>query len=555
MSIDHADLEELFNRIADGIASEADEARLAELLRGCEEARRSYREFMSLHSALHWDYVATAVAEESVPTVNADRTPSRRFASRPASKPRMRPVGMAFIAGVILAGTVAMTLESFHSHSTEDPTPAPDVTRSDLAEGQDATPPSSIAAILVDEVKAKFAAGKSPDGVGLSPGDYELRKGIVHLRFVQGADVVLEGPAHLTVNNPQLIRLHHGKVRVTAPPSAKGFTIVTPNAEYIDLGTEFGLRVDSHDGVSDLYVFDGQVNVAEHGSGKVLSEVLLGESSRVANGELGVAPRLDENEFPEPGKIGNLRWRQYATNLRKDPRLLAFYLFDKVSNDAVLANAAKHSSGDARDQDQSNSVFDSRLHGTIVGARWTTGRWPGKQALLFDRDTDFVSIDIPGEHDELTIAAWIKLDRLDFVFNAILNSDGYDLGDIHFQLTRQGYPRGGVAVSGPIKDTLGEAHVAVGRWTHVASVLSTKTRSVQIYVNGSLARERRWISDQVLRPGSCRLGNWLSTTGVGPMDRAFRGRIDELAIWGHALTKEEVMNLVDAGRPKTTWIN
>jgi len=52
--------EALFNRLADGVASEGVERRLAEVLRGDSSARKAYREFASLHSALHWDYVAAA---------------------------------------------------------------------------------------------------------------------------------------------------------------------------------------------------------------------------------------------------------------------------------------------------------------------------------------------------------------------------------------------------------------------------------------------------------------------------------------------------------------
>jgi hypothetical protein len=217
---------------------------------------------------------------------------------------------------------------------------------------------------------------------------------------------------------------------------------------------------------------------------------------------------------------------------------LAFFPFRRTLDESVLVNGLGE---------------DSMADGRISGARWATGRWPGKDALLFDRNTDFVEIEIPGEHQELTIAAWLKVDRFDFVFNAILNSDGYDLGDIHFQLTRQGYPRGGVVVDGNFQDEVAGNPVPLSRWAHVASVLSTRTRSQQIYVNGVLARERRWESDEVLRPGSCRLGNWLPVTNVGPENRAFRGRIDELAIWNRALPQAEIGKLVEAGRPGLIW--
>ena len=74
----------------------------------------------------------------------------------------------------------------------------------------------------------------------------------------------------------------------------------------------------------------------------------------------------------------------------------------------------------------------------INGARWVSGRWPGKDAILFDRKDDFVSLTIPGKHDELTLSFWVKVNRLDYEYNALLNSDAWDLGDLHFQIKRTG---------------------------------------------------------------------------------------------------------------------
>jgi ferric-dicitrate binding protein FerR (iron transport regulator) len=514
------DFHELFNRLADGLSTAEDEQQLAEVLRRSADARRAYREFMALHSALHWDYVA-AVRPEAFP---APAPPAVPLPAQPASWL------MAFLAGIVLASVVGLlALEMWPR-----PTPA----RAVIAPMPEKAKPDEIAALLVDEFEAEFAPGRGPEGVRLGPGEYELRKGIVHLRFAQGADVVLASPARLEVKDSQHTRLVYGKVRVIAPPTAKGFTIATRAADYVDLGTEFGLRVDGKSGASDLYVFDGQVNIADPRSGKVLSEVLEGKSSRYVDGAGSAAPKLKENEFPTPGAIGFERWQHYEQRLRRDPGLVAFYPFRRTADERVLLNQSHEAKA---------------TNGCISGARWTSGRWPGKEALLFDRDSDLVQIDIPGEYQELTIAVWLKVDRLDFGLNAILNSDGYEPGDLHFQLTRQGLPRGGVVIEGPFDDkVVGEA-VSLGKWTHVASVMSTRTRSQQIYVNGVLARERHWRQDEILRPGSCRLGNWLPDAQAGMASRALRGRIDELAIWNRALPAEELKKLVEAGRPGLLW--
>ncbi|MFM7291538.1 MAG: hypothetical protein ACKO6B_09925 [Planctomycetia bacterium] len=54
---------ELFDHVADGIQTEAEEGELLAVLKQNAEARRQYRQFMQLHSALHWDFTFLAVPE------------------------------------------------------------------------------------------------------------------------------------------------------------------------------------------------------------------------------------------------------------------------------------------------------------------------------------------------------------------------------------------------------------------------------------------------------------------------------------------------------------
>lgn len=513
-----AELKGLFNRLADGLATDADERALAAALRARPEARQAYREFMALHSALHWDYLAAA-PEPSPPQIPMGRPPRRVS------------WGVAFGAGVLLASAVALIVFLVW------PVP-PAGAEQGVAPVKPSGPrPEAVAALLVDGVGAEFAPGRGPDGVRFGPGEYELVKGVVYLRFAQGADVVLVAPARIAVADAQRARLVQGRIRVVAPPTAKGFTVSTTAADYVDLGTEFGVRVDPASGASDLYVFDGQVDVTDRRSGGPPRPVHAGESSRSVEGQSVPAPPLKEGEFPTPGTIGLKRWEGYERRLREDRTLLAFYPFRRPADESVLVNAVGGEMGDGR----------------VVGARWTTGRWPGKDALLFDRDTDFAQVTIPGEHRELTVATWVKVERIDFVLNAILNSDGYEPGGIHFQLNRQGFPRGGLIVAGGFREPFVGKPVPVGSWAHVASVISTRTRSQQIYVNGALARERTWQVDGRVRPGSCRLGNWLADPTDQFPTRAFRGQMDELAVWGRALPKDEIGRLVEAGRPGLLW--
>ena len=399
-----------------------------------------------------------------------------------------------------------------------------------------------VTAMLVDEAGAVFARPRQPGEVRFDPGSYELKSGTVHLRYVNGADLVVEGPARFEIRDAFRTDLSAGRVRAIVPPTAHGFTVVTREVAYEDVGTEFGLRVDGTTGESQMHVFDGQVNLRSgDASGALLHSAFVGDSVGFREGRIEEVSDMDVGEFPSPGDIGHLRWASQRKERLADPGLIAWFPFERGGNASQLVNAARD-----------HGVPDGR----IAGARWATGRWPGKQALWFDRDSDFVEIEIPGEHPELTVAVWLKVDRFEHEMNAIFNSNGSNDGGLHLQMNRLGLPRGGLlGVGRPNQHWVGHP-VPAGKWVHVVSVLSLPQRRHVIYVNGlSVLESGLAESDLLLQPGQCRLGNWFNTGGAfrDGSSRALRGLVDELSIWNRALSAAEVAALTESGRPSLLW--
>ena len=399
-----------------------------------------------------------------------------------------------------------------------------------------------LTAMLVDEAGSVFATPRQPGEVRFDPGTYELLSGTVHLRYVNGADLIVEGPARFEIRDAFRTDLASGRVRAIVPPTAQGFTVVTRDVAYEDVGTEFGLNVNAATGESQMHVFDGQVNLRTgDASGALLRSAFVGDSVVYRDGQVQEVSDMDVGEFPSPGGIGHLRWAAQRRERLADPGLLAWFAFERGGNASQLVNAAR-----------SNGVPDGR----IAGARWATGRWPGKQALWFDRDSDFVELEIPGEYPEMTVAVWMKVDRFDHEMSAILNSNGADSGDLHFQMNRLGLPRGGlIGVNRPNQRWVGNP-VPLGKWVHVVSVLSLPQRRHVIYVNGLPVLESGLDrSETRLQPGLCRLGNWFNSAGYSREDssRALRGLMDELAVWNRALSPAEVAALTESGRPSLLW--
>jgi hypothetical protein len=519
------DLEFLINRYIDQTASKDEVAILNELLRLDVQARRIFVEHLNLDSALA-EFAAglpgKQAAVDDILVLNQRALFSNAFA-----------YSLIALASAIalVTGSLLWFASSSRFHPISEPI---------LAQSENPEKLVTSMAVLVDAADAQFVFGSAPRGNQLDSGDYELLAGIAHIRFASGAEMIVNAPAKWSVLDAMHVRMAFGKARVMAPPSAKGFSIVTPDAEYIDLGTEFGLDVKQQGNASDLYVFDGQVNVADQASKQVFDEVFEGETTRHTQGVAGPAPQMDSADFPTPNQIGLARWNNHMNRLIQDPSLVGFFPFRKMDDEAVLEN-------------QIRNVEPRSPNGRIVGARWVSGRWPGKDSLLFDGDHEYVELDIPGQFHQFTVAAWIKIDRLDFEMNAILNSDELQPGDVHFQITRQGLPKGGVQggeVGSITKETYIGDPITIGNWLHVAMVISSTDRIRSVFANGKLVRKGEMSHELIVSPGSCRLGNWLpSIDQKEKRTRAFRGRIDELAIWNRALTESELRELFEAGRP------
>ncbi|MCA9086516.1 MAG: FecR domain-containing protein [Planctomycetaceae bacterium] len=102
-------------------------------------------------------------------------------------------------------------------------------------------------------------------GDRLGPVTINLADGLMRLLFDDGVEVTLQGPARYQLIAPGRTRLHAGLLTATVPPGAEGFQVDTPTAEVVDLGTAFGIALDT-DGQTVVSVFDGEVEVKSSNS-------------------------------------------------------------------------------------------------------------------------------------------------------------------------------------------------------------------------------------------------------------------------------------------------
>lgn len=100
----------------------------------------------------------------------------------------------------------------------------------------------------------------------LAPGS-ELSQGQVialqadsalELEYVSGARVILQGPGQFELHSPGRVGMQHGQISAFVPPLAKGFTVSTPQTDFIDHGTEFAVTLDQ-EGRGEVIVLDGLI--------------------------------------------------------------------------------------------------------------------------------------------------------------------------------------------------------------------------------------------------------------------------------------------------------
>ena len=396
-------------------------------------------------------------------------------------------------------------------------------------------------------------------GDTLNAGRLELGCGLAQIEFFSGAQMILEGPAILEIVSPWEAVCVDGKARVRVPPPAQGFRLMTPGMKLVDLGTEFGVQVNSAEDDAEVHVFEGEVEAHPSGGQMVSLKQGMGlkrdghgqtyQRLQAAPGGFASIDQLKELA----GKLAEVRyraWSEWSDAMCHDDRLVACYLFHHFAQwDRLVSNAA----GD-----------NKARNGGAVGARWTQGRWPMKDALEFKRPGDRVRMKLDGEYDALTFACWVKVDGLDRCFNALLLTDGYESGEPHWQILQDGrlmfsiaYPdetKPGQQVNQIYRSPVVFTRSNLGRWHHLAVTYDNCTgESVQFVDGHEVSRETSafYQSGRKIVYGACELGNW----GLPAKEHQFpvrnlNGCLDEFAIYSEALANADVRAMFEAGKPE-----
>jgi hypothetical protein len=526
--------------VCHGVASDEQMRALNVLLRQQATARDEYILRLELHSRLASDADLFSVANRGLREVWAAE---QRFAIpqsvigcfTPRRARRWKLAGLVALAACVTLLAVGL------------------VTSGIFRPAEQSSATSNAVAMLDQAVDAQWRQpGESPRlAAPLEPGWLRLQSGLAQIVFYSGARIVIEGPTELKIISANEAACRGGRLTAEVPPQARGFRVRTPQIDVTDLGTSFGLEVK--DRRAEIHVFEGTVEVQsaagsdkqtlQEGAGAVIESSR--PSRRITADPAAFASLFDLKARSVAAVARRYNaWRGACRDLRQDPSLLVHFDFERsASADWRLQNAGNGS-----------AVSDA----TLVGCQWGEGRWPEKRALEFQGVSDRVRLNVPGEYEALTLAAWVQVQGLDRKLNSLFMCDGFEPGTIHWLLRRDGVL--GLTIVGAES---GEYQVAAsppaitldqfGMWLHLAVVQDGRTGRVAHYVNGRQVAENALKIKPPYRIGAAELGNW-NAQGFPEDDpfmiRNFSGAMDEFCLFSRALGSDEIRGLYAEGKPQ-----
>ncbi len=276
----------LIDKLLDETLSEEEGARLASLLGEDAAARERYFEYVNVHLGVIER--SEIEAHSLVPTTEDSLGPegSGEIESQDATtsagherRSNLGPWSFAThsVLAVALAASLALVWLLPQIWSPDGRAEIP------LANTIDTTPVTYIAEIGAMSADVEWGPSTTTHEflLRVRPGDrLELKRGLVNLTYFSGANIILRGPCTFTPTGPDSGELLAGEL--TGRVDDTTFSLTTPNAHVLDLGTEFGVAVDEIEN-TDVCVFEGKV--------KLTAGALTEESADTLMMTVGMAAR------------------------------------------------------------------------------------------------------------------------------------------------------------------------------------------------------------------------------------------------------------------------
>jgi hypothetical protein len=514
-SIFHPEFAQLLGRLSDDRLDSEGVAQLGKLLEADPELRKYFVEYCQMHALLRSEHGLLSAWSPAYATTSS-------ISARTA---RWMTVNMARVAAVAALVLVAVGIAIVSYGRLHQPYRGAET------------------AVLSKAVAARFIYGSNGEtlpvaGTQLRQGLYELRDGLAQFEYPSGAIVVARAPVTFELVDGACVRLVDGQLSAHVPQSAKGFRIEAPGATVIDLGTDFGVQAVK-DRESEVHVFKGDVLVDLHGDKNKWEDrvhLVTGEATRVdyvTGMPSGID--LDEDRFvrslrDEPSSYSRLV-------LQMKPAV--YYRMEPTSDGRHLT-------------DFSGNGAEATIHlGRATTPVWTSGKVGSALRLGGPAQQTYASVsEYPqATGDTLSAVAWVYARSRPRWASIAKNWAGgaSDRGQFHFGLREDsGELEAHIEDDSGTEITVHDREpLPLNTWHQVAFVADGTT--LRLYRNGveidshpyrHLHRDPRILA--------LAIGTKLNLEGDAPEERDFNmwdGNLDELAIFNHTLSSEQIRAL------------
>jgi hypothetical protein len=517
---DKRQFELLLGRLADGGLDDDQLQQLGRFIEASEAFRSQYLEYCQMHGLLRAEH--GLLASWGMPELDVS-APQQDLARRRV------PGGLPFLAiAAALLGVVATVYWTGSRHESQPPFRGEPV------------------AMLRKQVRAQFAYGPRGEptpavGTPMPEGPYELRSGIIELQSNSGVILTLEAPASFTLLDDDGMRMDDGRVAAHVPEKATGFRVEIPNGTVIDLGTDFAIEAVEGE-KSEVHVFKGEVEIKLTGAKAVGASPLhlsTGEAAKI-DFVTGMPAGIDLDE------------QRFLRELDAEPHAY-------MQRVLAMQPAAYYPMEPAGDGSHLRDVSVDRCDARIYFGNATKSVWaPGKFGLAFAmggpaQQTYAVASQYPqAQGDQLSVVAWVTARSRPRWGSIAKNWAGSDQwGQFHFGL----YNDSG-ELEAHINDSSGQeitvkdsVPIPLNAWHHVAFVADG--RKLRLYRNGvevDSASYSQLRGDPRIK--ALAIGTKLNLAADAPDSHDFNmwdGRVDELAIFNHALTAQQINELCELG--------
>jgi hypothetical protein len=404
--------------------------------------------------------------------------------------------------------------------------------------------------IKLDRVRWEDDGEPHPaEGNLLAPGRLRFRSGRATLSMLSGVLLIVEGPADLDLVAIDRVYCRRGNLRTRVPKGAEGLVISSPSSSILDLGTEFGLNVGDG-GTSRVKVFEGKVEAVMRmqtgAANENLSQYISSQKAYELDPKLGrIEPVREPGDFIAPLDLP-------TPSLALDPGY----------RDTVLASRPW---GYWRFESLERGVTPNEVPGRppllATGPIGLSDAPDGNHAAVFraDEDRQYLALEglwTPNPEPGYAAELWFLPALIDHA--SLISMPSPADTNFHLFFLEMGsrnrhavHPPASVRLLDRWPPALGGGHNIYSqrpyvpyRWHHVVG--QTNRGRMELYLDGEPVYSLPADLSHPTAPCQVLLGR-LSTVPLDKTDdsrwfygRPFIGQLDEVALYDHPLSAEEV---------------